>query len=323
MLANNTHSSFQNVIQGVPQGSVLGPLFYIIYANDISRVIKHCRVALYADDTVLYLGNNDFSQTVSKMQEDIDALSRWCSTNGIHMNVDKTKLMLFGTQKKIDQLPVFDSEVNNSPLELVPHYKYLGIKLDSQLNYKLHVQKIITSVTNKLRQFRRMRFFLDTKAAILVYKNMILPVLEYGDIIMVGTNVGNRKKLQILQNKGLRCALNRDRDTSRDELHAEAGLLKLKYRRDLHVLNYMFDMSQIEGNIQGPREEAVRTRSQHKKLFKLRKPKTEKYKRSLAYRGPNKWNELPSDLYYLSSRAQFGHRLQLHLKTPLDTSCNV
>ena len=313
VLANNTYSSFQHVTQGVPQGSVLGPLFYIIYANDISKVIKYCNIALYADDTVLYLGNINFGQTIIKMQHDISALSQWCLANGIQMNVEKTQMMLFGNQKKIDQLPTFEVKVGNLPLKVAPHYKYLGITLDSQLSYNTHVQKLITNVTNKLRQFRRMRFFLDTKAALLVYKNMILPLLEYGDIFLVGTSVANRKKLQVLQNKGLRCALNKDRTESRDELHAEADLLRLKQRRDIHMLNYMFDVSQTRKAIVKPRDEGVKTRSHNKKMFRLRKPKTEKYKKSLAYRGPNKWNGLPSDLHHLATRAQFSHRLRQHL----------
>ena len=119
-----------------------------------------------------------------------------------------------------------------------------------------------------------MRFFLNTKAATLVYINVILPILEYGDIFMLGTSVENRKKLQILQNKGLRCVLNKDRYTSRDELHSEAGLLHLKHRRNMHILNYMFDMSKIAGNIVEPKEEGVKTRSQNERLFKLRRPKT-------------------------------------------------
>ena len=89
VLANTTFSTFLNVMQGIPQGSVLGPLFHIIYANDISKVIKHCKIALYVDDMVLYMGNADFGKTAVNMQNDINALSEWCIANGIQMNVEK------------------------------------------------------------------------------------------------------------------------------------------------------------------------------------------------------------------------------------------
>ena len=133
------------------------------------------------------------------------------------MNTDKTKLMVFGSPVKISKLPDFE------------------IKID----YTKHIQTVISKVSLKLKQFRRMRYFLDVKAATLVYKNMILPIIEYGDIFLVGTTAENRKKLQILQNKGLRCAL-REQDTSIDELQ------RLKYRRDQHLLSYKTKKQQLD-----------------------------------------------------------------------------
>ena len=82
----------------------------------------------------------------------------------------------------------------------------------------------------------------------LVYKNMILPIIEYRYIFMVGTSIENRKKLQILQNKGLRCALQKDRDMSIDELHIEGKLERLKAKREQHLLCHMFDMAQVEAH---------------------------------------------------------------------------
>ena len=152
----------------------------------------------------------------------------------------------------------------------------------------------------------------------MVYKNMILPLMEYGDIFMVGASVANRKRLQVLQNKGLRCALGKGKYTNSKELHVEAGFswLQLKYRRDLHMLNYMYDMSQIEENVRKNRGEGMRTRSCNKKLLKIRRPRTEKYKKSLAFRGPKKWNSLPSELHFLKTRNQFSQRLQGFLSRP-------
>ena len=231
VLANNVRSTFQTITQGVPQGSVLGPLFYILYANDIVRVIKNCKMALYADDTVLYTANLKFETSVQKARDDVLALSGWCKANGIGMNTDKTKVMIFGNAKKVAGLPKVHINVNDVSLQTFFNYKYLGITLDGQLNYARHVSKLISNVSLKLKQFRRMRSFLNTKAATLVYKNMILPIIEYGDIFLTGATNGNKKKLQILQNKGLRCALNADKDISTRELHTEAKLMRLKHRR--------------------------------------------------------------------------------------------
>ena len=212
--------------------------------------------------------------------------------------------MLFGNPTRLDKLPAPEIRVDGLPLKTVPTYKYLGVTLDTQLNYNKHVKKIIANVTGKLKQFRRMRFFLDTKAATMVYKNMILPLMEYGDIFLVGTSATNRKRLQVLQNKGLRCALNKGKFTDSDELHVDASLLQLKHRRELHMLNYMYDMAQIKGNLRKCRTEGVRTRSDDKKLVRIRKPRTEKYRKSLAYRGPKKWNNLSEDLHFIKTRSK-------------------
>ena len=311
VLANNTYSTFQSVTQGVPQGSVLGPLFYIIYANDINKIIKSCKVALYADDTVLYTASANFNRSVGKIQSDMNALSQWCNLNGIRMNTEKTKLMVFGNTTKVKKLPTFEVQVNGEPLIMTNCYKYLGVALDGQLNYNLHVQNIIARVSLKLRQFKRMRYFLDVRAATLVYKNMILPIMEYGDIFLVGATVENKKKLQVLQNKGLRCAFMRDHETSVEELHRLAKLQKLKVRRDQHLLSYMFDQACTGKHLKKRRLTGVKTRSQNKKLLHLCKPNTEKFKKSLAYRGPRRWNSLPDQYHHCKTRSQFINRVKV------------
>ena len=305
VLANNTYSNFQTITQGVPQGSVLGPLFYILYANDLAELFKDCGVALYADDTVLYKASSNFETSINKMQRDLNRLSRWCDQNGIHVNTSKTKLMVFGNKLAVDNLAPFDVDYSETPLQQVASYKYLGITLDRQLNYSLHVKSIVASVSAKLKQFQRMRCFLSVKAAIMVYKSMLLPVIEYGDVFLSSASKANRKKLQTLQNKGLRCALNKGLDVSSNDLHSEANLLKLKYRREQHLLNFVYDWSLDNKKLRKKPAGSMSTRSQNKRLLKLKKPITEKYKKSLAYKGPSKWNNLPVIFHNAPSKPAF------------------
>ena len=124
----------------------------------------------------------------------------WCTKKWY----SNEKLCFLATLKEIEILPHFEIMVNEIPLQRATQYKYLGMSLNNQLNYNLHVQKIILHVTVKLKQFRRMRYFTDDKSALLVHKNMIFPMIEYGDLFLAGTSIENRKKLQILQNKGFK-----------------------------------------------------------------------------------------------------------------------
>ena len=311
VLANDVFSEYKCVSQGVPQGSVLGPLFYIIYANDLSRIFKHCKFALYADDTVLYTACNNFEDSVANLQRDITLLGSWCVANGIMVNTTKTKVMVFGSNSAIDKLQPFEILYNNAPLPQVTSYNYLGVTLDHQLNYNLHVKRLISSISAKLKQFQRMRSFLTVKAAVLVYKNMLLPILEYGDIFLSATSAVNRKKLQTLQNKGLRCALNKGiNESSSNELHNEVGLLKLMYRREQHLLNFVYDWSLDVSKLKVRSNGAISTRSSLKKIFKLRKPRTEKLKKSFAYKGKSKWNRLPVEFHH--AQAKSSYKLLVH-----------
>ena len=303
--ANGCLSTSQRITQGVPQGSVLGPLFYIVYANDLVKSVKHCEVALYADDTILFTGNRDFQKSVCNMQNDITALSDWCNSNGIMANTDKTKTMVFGTSNTLKKVPDFVISFDKVPLQQVSSYKYLGLTLDNQLNYNAHVSKIIASASSKLKQFQRMRGFLSTKASMLVYKSMLLPILEYGDIFLSAATKCNRKKLQTLQNKGLRCALNKGLETSSVALHKEAGVLKLQFRREQHLMNFMFDWSRDPSKLKTKTGKGVTTRLSAKRRLKVKRPKTEKYKKSLAYCGPKKWNALPMDMHQIEVKSSF------------------
>ena len=313
VLANNTYSSYLRVTQGVPHGSVLGPLFYIVYANDLATVFKNCDAAYYADDTVLYTADTNFADSVQKLQQDISHLSDWCKENSIFVNASKTKAMVFGGTNRIKNLPDFEIQYDNEPLQIVTSYKYLGMTNDSQLNYKLHINKVVSSVSCKLKLFQRMRNFLNVKAALLVYKSMMLPILEYGDVFLSAASVAGRKKLQTLQNKGLRCALNKGMEESSDVTHLEAGLLKLKYRREQHVLNFMYDWSLDSSKLKKSPALGVKTRSQSKRLLKIKKTRTEKYKKCLAYNGPSKWNALSKDSHQIASKLAFKSHTEAHM----------
>ena len=114
VLANGAYSTYQSVTQGVPQGSVLGPLFYLIYANDLAKVVKHCKIAIYADDTVLNVTHPDSEKAIQYMQEDLDSLSKWCSANNILANTEKTKVMVFGSCNSLNKLPAFEFKLDET-----------------------------------------------------------------------------------------------------------------------------------------------------------------------------------------------------------------
>ena len=234
---------------------------------------------MYADDTVLNISHPNFDRVLEALQQDMDSLSLWCEENGIKVNTEKTKTMVFGSPNVLKKLPTTKIKLGSTIIKEVLSYKYLGITLDPYLNYNLHVSKIISLVSNRIKQFQRMRVFLSARAALLVYKGTLLPLLEYGNIFLSAATVENRRRLQTLQNRGLRCALRKGLETSTDELHLEAKLYRLKFRREQHLLNFMFDMAQCPRNLKAKTKLTVKTRSANKVLLRSKKPYTEKFKK--------------------------------------------
>ena len=130
-LANNVYSSYLPVGQGVPQGSVLGPLLYIIYANDIIKKIQNSGFTFYADDTVLYSKKKSLRLAQRELQEDLDGLSEWCINNDIYINVEKTKTMFFGSKARMNKIALPEFYINNTVLQRTQAYTSLELNLMS------------------------------------------------------------------------------------------------------------------------------------------------------------------------------------------------
>ena len=165
VVANNLESSHLEIKQGVPQGSTLGPLLYILYANDIP-VNMNYQVSLYADDTGIFHSSKNAAKTEKSLQEDMDNLKHWCHENKITINTGKTKLMVVGRQKSREKLGNIHINYEGNPIEEVTNYTYLRVKLDRTLKYDQHAQAIIQRVSNKLRHLKRIRRFITSTAAL-------------------------------------------------------------------------------------------------------------------------------------------------------------
>ena len=309
--ANGGTSTPRCIKQGVPQGSILGPLLYLMYANDIANIISKSKFTLCADDTVIYSSSKDITKAIANIQSDLNNLENWCKQNSIFINHNKTKYIIFSASK-IDHdhlnLTVGDTEVQQ-----VSQFSYLGVILDEHLTFKNHAQHTINRVSAKVYQPKKMRKFLSIRAALLIYKNMILPILEYGDIFLLSAPKKLRSSLQKLQNKALKCALGKDKRYNTNTLHKEAKLLKVKHRRKIHLLEHYFRLSRLPNFKDWKKKPKISTRSSKKRLMAINKPNTTKYQNSIFYKGPKAWNALPSELQHADNLNAFKPKLKNHL----------
>ena len=292
-VANGIISDLKPITCGVPQGSVCGPLLFLLYINDITKNMKKCKVSLYADDTVLYYSSNNLDLATTTVQNDLIELSNWCNTNKLTINCKKTKYCIYGMRSIVKKSKNVDMilSLNNVILERVCSYKYLGFVLDDQLNFNKHIDVMINTISHKLYLLSRIRRYLSKQACILVFKTMVLSIIEYGDIIYSGTSKLNLDKIDKLFYRGLRICDASNSALSKNQLCKECDIVPLDKRRDVHLLLFMHKQSQKTELLKKRR---ARTRLHTAPVFMTYKPNHEKARQNVLYRGANAWNVLPS-----------------------------
>ena len=203
-------SSEREIKTGVPQGSILGPTFFLCYINDITKVCKNSNILLYADDTVLYKKISDSHRFLDMhdFQQDVNRLITWCQANRLSINIKKTKLVFHPhSQTTINNIHS-DIKILNSPVNYVTSYLYLGVDIDETLTFKKFYLNCFRKISYKLLLLRRIRRMLTVKAALDVTKTMLCSIIDYGNIFLSSCNDADLLDIQILQNHALRCCHN-------------------------------------------------------------------------------------------------------------------
>ena len=158
-LANGIRSAQLPITCGVPQGSILGPLLFLIYVNDITYNITNSNTKLYADDTVIYASSKTVNDAFQRVQNDLLALASWCNLNQLTININKTKAVLFGTKKFTNNNNLPQIRIGGELVHYVKDYKYLGVTLDCRLNFEKYAYLISKLVSHKLYLLGKIRGF--------------------------------------------------------------------------------------------------------------------------------------------------------------------
>ena len=144
-------STSRKVSVGVPQGSILGPLLFAIYINDLPKVLRNTTVTLFADDTALYCSSQSARDLQTMLNQDLDRLAQWLYEHKLTLNVSRSKFMLIGGPRKLNTLQEFTLTIKEKELDRVNSYKYLGVIINENLSWTDHVDYIKTKVSQTWR----------------------------------------------------------------------------------------------------------------------------------------------------------------------------
>ena len=199
---NNLSQMFE-VKSGVPQGSILGPLLFIIYTNDFNFIQKFSIANVYADDTALFFKDKDINQLKCNMELELKTVTSWLTSNKLLFNASKTNFVVF--QKGRNHLSIENVKIDdNHYIERVGECKYLGIIIDEKLTWNSQVDSVCKRCSSILGQLSRISFCIPLNFRKIIYESVFLSVMKYCIPIWGATSTVNIKRMDKILNRGCR-----------------------------------------------------------------------------------------------------------------------
>ena len=230
----NCKSDLLEVKTGIPQGSILGPLFFSVLINDIVNSSNKLSFLMYADDTTIYFNLEDFPalNREQEINKELEKLNTWFQLNKLTLNVEKTKCMFFHKRRAV---PPINISMNNIPIDIVPHFKYLGIILDTHLLWKTHVAMVTGKLSKINGILNRLKYIYPTNVLLTIYKSLFVPHINYGSLVW-GQNFNSISKLQ---KKVIRTVTHSNYIAHSEPLLKELNLLSVKDLMDLKLIKFL------------------------------------------------------------------------------------
>ena len=241
VVLNGQFSSWSEILAGVPQGSILGPLLFLIYINDLSVGLRS-NPKLFADDTSLFSTVRNTDVTTNELNDDLVKINDWAYQWKMTFNPDISKQaheVVFS--RKIMQSNHSPLTFNNIPVAQVKSQKHLGIILDKKLNFDEHLDKILAKVNKVIGTIRILQHVLPRSALLTIYKSFIRPHLDYGDIIYdKAFNEAFKSKLESVQYNAALAITGAIKGSSSEKVYQELGLESLGLRRWYRKMIFFF-----------------------------------------------------------------------------------
>ena len=325
---NGQTSRWKNIKAGVPQGSVLGPLFFLIFINDLPEGLKS-NVKIFADDTSLFSVMHDNITASNELCQDLNLINKWAYQWKMSFNPDLTKQateVFFST--KTNQPALAPLTFNNSNVAIEKSQKHLGMILDSTLSFSFHLKEKIDKANKGICVIRRLFNYLPRHTLLTIYKAFVRPHLDYGDIIYHNPNNDTiTQKIESVQYNAALAITGAIRGTSKEKLYSELGLEYLSDRRWCRRLCFFYKII----NNQSPsylrpflaHEKSTTYNLRRAQPFVTQKTRTNRFKYSFFPHCTSQWNNLDKNIQMSGSLNIFKRNLLNFIKPKRSFQYNI
>ena len=328
VVLNNELSDSSVVNCGVPQGSILGPLLFLLFINDLPLLLHDTVsfVDLYADDTTLYEQHSDLKTLQRNLQKSLNLLHDWCRKNGMVLNTLKTKVMLITSRQKRNNLHQSTLTLTYSDMDIrmTTSDKILGVYVDENLCWNDHYQHISKKVSSYLWLLSKIKSYLSLDHKLLYYNSYIKPQFDYCSIIWSNSSDFNVNKINKLQRRACKLILSSDYKSLNESLEQldilsfDQSVFLSKAKIMYKVYNnlapgYLIELFQMrEGRLDST---LSNLRSVANKNYVLPQAKCNLFKGSLSFSGVVVWNSIPLEIKQSSSLNIFSKRCSEWIKS--------
>ena len=295
-------SEESTVTSGVPQGSILGPILFLCFTNDLTSSFPEATVVSYADDSQFLVTGKTTGAIKKKLEQIIEKADAWYKENSLMSNPTKTEVIIF-TPTRCNKIPSITSLEHGKKFDLnvSQHLKILGVYIDSNMKWDHHITKLRMKTIGIVKHLHRINKLLPLKSKLKLYDSLVASHLSYADIIWSGCNQANKQKLQTVQNFAMKSILGMKKSDSATQALEKLNYLKLEEKRQIHEA--VFTHKVLSGNMPKHLTEDYKklqsrcnNRSADNATLNIPIHKTSRYENSVLYRTIKAWNNTNIDI---------------------------
>ena len=304
----HNNSDKVNTLCGVPQGSVLGPLLFLIYINDIYNSSDKLSFYLFADDKNLLYADKNLKSLEAVVDTELAKIYNWLTANKLSLNLKKSNFVIFHQyQKRINyqvNLKIFDHNTNSFfSLECKDYIKYLGVLIDSNLTWKYHISHVASKVSKTIGIIARLRHFIPMSALLHIYRSLVLPYLSYGLVAWGQAAQTHLNKIFTLQKRALRLMHFAQYRSHATPFFIASNVIPLNmlYFKSVSILMHDVYNNMAPSNISDlftslKEIHSHDTRSSSHGSFYAKHSRLNQQRNSFSRIGVNIWNSIPAEL---------------------------